>query len=183
MAGDDLTEKEFVFEFDTCHVEQVVQTFVHFEFFSENCRVFVFDGVFAFEPTCKIHRHKPTRNVTTQPERPADRPENFIAHCARFCIELFEPFSDSEPMLPFLSLDLSYSLFFWRFAKRFPMPAVRIRGRNLAGIRVLKNANEFLPRCVQLTKNCIRNAVAITQPANTDDLTGQSGSPKYNVWP
>lgn len=152
MPGDHLAEKYFMFELDAGHIEQVVETFLHSELFRKNGSLFVLDGVLAFETAGKIHRHKPTGNMTGQPEHTAYRPEDLFANWSWRCVELFQPYAYTPAMVPFLSLDIFYALLFGRFTQTPPMAAICIGGGYLTGIGVLQNADEIFAGGAQVIR-------------------------------
>ena len=154
MAGDSLAEEGFVFGFDAGHIEKVFHALVHPEFFCKPGSFSVFDDISAFQPSGKIHRHKPAGEKTRCTKRAPDRPKNLLTKGARLCPQSFKPPSDPLAMMPFLGFDLFYFSFFGGFLKRFPMPAISKRRRDLAGIGVLKDADQVFAGIVQFNMMC-----------------------------
>ena len=87
MSGDHITKEDFMLEFDTSHVEKIVDALLHLQLFRESSGVFVLDDVSAFKPAGKIHRHEPAGDMTRESEGASDRPENHLAKPSRFCFE------------------------------------------------------------------------------------------------
>ena len=154
VAGDGLAEKGFVLGFDAGHVEQVFHTLLHSEFLRESSRYFIFDDIPAFQPPGKIHRHKPARQKTRRTERTPESPEDLLTHSIRLCFQRFKPPPDPLAMMPFLRLDLFDLRPFGGFLKRFPMPAISKRRRDLAGVGVPENADQVFAGIVQFKMIC-----------------------------
>ena len=157
MVLDHSTKKHLMFELDAGHIEQIVETLLHAELLCKDGSVLVLDGVLTFEPAGEIHRHEPTRNVTGQPKGAADRPKNLFANRTRFCIELFEPDAHTAAMVPFLGLDLDYSLSFRRLTQALPMAPIGIRGRNLPRVGILQNTDEIFAGSYQINRIVTEN--------------------------
>ena len=149
MTRDHFAKEDLVLDFDASYVQQVIDAFVHIEFFREDCGVFVFDRVLAFEPAREIHRHEPAGDVTRQPERSADRPEHFFSRRTRLGAEFFKPRADAPPMVRFFFFDLLDPRFFGRFSQRLPMSSIGKTSGKLARIGILKNADQILACSVQ----------------------------------
>ena len=144
MRGDGLTEKLLVFALDARHFHHFFEAFRHFEFFREIGGVDIFLNILTLESSRKIHREKPAGNVTGHTKRAADRPEDLFTKRVRVRVEMREPFRDVCPMRPFFGLDFFDAFLFGGIFHGFPMSAIRVSGRKLARVSVLKNADEIL---------------------------------------
>src|SRR5215207_8061779 len=78
VAGDPLPKEDLVLEFDTRHIEQILDAFLHAELLRKFRGVLVLDDIPVLEPPGEIHRHEPAGKVTGKPERPADGPEDAL---------------------------------------------------------------------------------------------------------
>ena len=138
MAGNGLPKKFLVFELYAGHIEKIFDAVLHIELSCIGSSNLVFNGVLAFQPPGEIHRHEPARDMAGQSERAADRPKDLLPCFPWRGVELFKPFADTPPVVPFLGLYLFYTFFFGRISKTLPMPAISVGRRNLAGIGVLE---------------------------------------------
>lgn len=112
MARDRLAKKYFMLDLHTCHIEEVVDAFVHRQLFRKHRRVLILDRVSTLQATREVHRHEPTRDKTGMAEKLSDRPKDLFTARSRFGVEFPKPLANSSAMIPLLGLDLLYTVFF-----------------------------------------------------------------------
>ena len=144
--SDRLPEKNFMRLLGLGHFHHFTSAVVHFQFLRQLRRRDVLLHVAAFQSARKVHREKPARDVTGQAQDTSECPQKSFPQPARRGAELGEPSADMRAMRPLFRLDSFDMFFFRRFAQRSPMPAIRVSRRQLAGVSVLQDNNQVLPR-------------------------------------
>jgi len=105
MAGDLLAKVPLMFPLHFGHCEQAVDHLVMVGFTRKLRGHFVLLDVRALQSSCSVHRNEPAADVTEDPDRFSDHPEDELAYGPRPRAQLREQFLDEAPVMPFLGLN------------------------------------------------------------------------------
>src|SRR5438128_6810792 len=129
--------------FDFGHRQQAVHKFLMPCARCKSCGSFILFDVAPLQFPCTIHGREPARQVTEHAESAANQESSDFTKAARLSAKLGEHLTDEAAMMPLLIFNLMNSRSRPSIADRAPMPAISIRGSQLARIGQPQNVDQI----------------------------------------